>query len=375
MRERPWRTLYPRPASDSPEAGTQTIGREATNQIVVPGVSVSRCHARVDFRDGKARLTDMDSTNGTCVNGKSVSDAVLEPGDVVTLGEEVLTFRAESLVEQTLSNIERLRDTAIPVEAQAGAEHGTASSAMLSDVRSRLDKLDARCAPRQGDHGRAARRTAARAGRGPAGSGAQQRRLRPAPGIARPDGHPPRNLPRPELDSRHHELLATILDMALAVMKAERGFIMLYDPAAKQLVPRIARRMSADIGSDARTTFSRSIAEKVFRSGRAVATTDAQDDFDASLSVVNYAIKSAVCVPLAARGETCGVLYVDTQEHAVGFAKDDTMFLESLAAQASIALENARLYEELAGQKKNIESIVNSMADASSSPTPTTASR
>jgi hypothetical protein len=62
------------------------VGRHLACDVVVGDVSVSRRHARLSFRDGHWVLRDLDSTNGTRVNGKRVVRCRLEPGDRLSLG-------------------------------------------------------------------------------------------------------------------------------------------------------------------------------------------------------------------------------------------------------------------------------------------------
>jgi hypothetical protein len=66
------------------------IGRNPTCDIVLPGPAVSRQHARLNFRDGNWILQDLDSTNGTVVNGALVGRCKLQPGDRVIIGVEQL---------------------------------------------------------------------------------------------------------------------------------------------------------------------------------------------------------------------------------------------------------------------------------------------
>jgi pilus assembly protein CpaF len=58
--------------------------------VVIPGDTVSRRHARLVFRDGKWIIHDLESTNGTAVNGTYVGRCELYPGDQLVLGEERL---------------------------------------------------------------------------------------------------------------------------------------------------------------------------------------------------------------------------------------------------------------------------------------------
>lgn len=66
------------------------IGRNPVCDIVLSGPAVSRRHARLSFRDGSWILQDLDSTNGTVVNGALVGRCKLEPGDRVIIGDEQL---------------------------------------------------------------------------------------------------------------------------------------------------------------------------------------------------------------------------------------------------------------------------------------------
>jgi hypothetical protein len=66
------------------------IGRNPTCDIVLRGPAVSRQHARLNFRDGNWILQDLESTNGTVVNGALVGRCKLEPGDRVIIGDEQL---------------------------------------------------------------------------------------------------------------------------------------------------------------------------------------------------------------------------------------------------------------------------------------------
>ena len=66
------------------------VGRHDICDVVVGHPSVSRRHARLSFRDGHWVLRDLDSTNGTRVNGRRVVRCRLEPGDRLSLGSAEL---------------------------------------------------------------------------------------------------------------------------------------------------------------------------------------------------------------------------------------------------------------------------------------------
>jgi predicted component of type VI protein secretion system len=68
-----------------------TIGRDSTNGVAINDAEVSRRHARLNFQGGKYVLEDLGSTNGTFVNGQRLAGpVVLKPGDVVSLGEQIV---------------------------------------------------------------------------------------------------------------------------------------------------------------------------------------------------------------------------------------------------------------------------------------------
>ncbi|MFZ0090354.1 MAG: FHA domain-containing protein [Solirubrobacteraceae bacterium] len=66
------------------------VGRRDDCDVVLTGLTVSRRHARLRFRDGRWILHDLESTNGTRVNGRPVIRCQLLPGDRVMLGDESL---------------------------------------------------------------------------------------------------------------------------------------------------------------------------------------------------------------------------------------------------------------------------------------------
>lgn len=72
-----------------------TIGRAAENQIVLDSRDVSRHHARLTWTGNQLRVEDLNSTNGTRVNGTSVRLSDVRPGDELTFGSQTLTVEAQ----------------------------------------------------------------------------------------------------------------------------------------------------------------------------------------------------------------------------------------------------------------------------------------
>jgi hypothetical protein len=73
-----------------------TIGRSASNDIVIEIPEVSRQHARIEYAQGRFKITDLGSTNGTMVNGVRVTSRVIEDHDEIMLGTarlEIIPYR------------------------------------------------------------------------------------------------------------------------------------------------------------------------------------------------------------------------------------------------------------------------------------------
>jgi len=69
-----------------------TIGRHEDNDIVIDHMGVSGRHTRVAVDGQSVILTDLQSTNGTFVNGRRVEQVELRPNDWITIGRHILTF-------------------------------------------------------------------------------------------------------------------------------------------------------------------------------------------------------------------------------------------------------------------------------------------
>lgn len=82
-----------------------TMGREEGNSVQLNDERVSRFHVKIQDDQDKTVLTDLQSTNGTKVNGESVHLWVLRPGDVVTLGRTVLVFGSRDEIATRLAEL------------------------------------------------------------------------------------------------------------------------------------------------------------------------------------------------------------------------------------------------------------------------------
>ncbi|MGH9173849.1 MAG: FHA domain-containing protein, partial [Vicinamibacterales bacterium] len=72
--------------------GTIAIGRALDNDVIIDSAEVSRHHARIEVRNGVYQIVDLDSTNGTTVNGAPANHTGLNHGDVISLGTIAMEF-------------------------------------------------------------------------------------------------------------------------------------------------------------------------------------------------------------------------------------------------------------------------------------------
>ena len=91
------------------------------------------------------------------------------------------------------------------------------------------------------------------------------------------------------------------------------------------------------------------------QTGQAVLSEDAANDRNIPLSqsVVDFRIRSVMCAPLLiADGQGFGVIQLDTQDRNAKFTEDDLKLLVGVTNQASIAMENAKLHQDLVDQER-----------------------
>lgn len=86
-----------------------TIGREEGNVVRLNDERISRYHAKVQFDNGEIIITDLESTNGTRVNGTVVQIRRLRPGDRVGVGRSLLLFGSENEIAQRAATLNSLR--------------------------------------------------------------------------------------------------------------------------------------------------------------------------------------------------------------------------------------------------------------------------
>ncbi|MBI4865285.1 MAG: SpoIIE family protein phosphatase [Candidatus Riflebacteria bacterium] len=272
-----------------------TLGSKPDNDLVAPVKGVSRHHAQVVVKEGKFLLEDLDSTNFVFVNGQQVDKFWLKDGVVFTLGdyaailflEQVDDVKIRKFLDENLRDVEPKNTTRI---IHKNLPKTVKELEILIEVGSHINSTL-------------------------------------------------------ELKA----VLETIIDKTLTLIRADRGFIMLLENG--QLVPKIARNMETELIDDQRYAFSASFAKKVIeRKELLISTNVAEDPRYKSASIISHKILSIMSAPLKVQEEVIGCLYVDIRQSTRYFSEQDAAFFGALANQASIAIHNARLADNL---KKN----------------------
>ena len=141
------------------------------------------------------------------------------------------------------------------------------------------------------------------------------------------------------------ELLVLIVDHVVEICRAMRGCVMLLEgdeqPKLIYKVGRDARRAGI---SEADFKYSTTVAQRVLAERSPVVMTDTGTEL--SVSMVQMELQSIMCVPLVEKDQVLGLLYVDSRQQNREFAQSDLKLMESLTGHASVAIVNAKLYQE-----------------------------
>lgn len=143
-------------------------------------------------------------------------------------------------------------------------------------------------------------------------------------------------------------LLKYVVDEAVNLVGAERGCTVLARPNAA-LDFTVSSNQTGRESAYAEDQISTSVLNQVIESGQPLVLRDAMNnpDFSGAKSVVGLKLRSIMCVPLIAGGNTLGAVYVENRSVTGRFSEDDLPPLILFANQAAVAIENAVLNDEL----------------------------
>ena len=306
------------PAKDStiplPD-GEATLGRDPTNAVPVPDASVSRKHCllRRD-EDDRFQIKDLDSRNGTLVNGLAVKEQWLRHGDEIATGDSVFLFLLED------------EDQAVPPSRVEFDDSQPTAETKLIHPREVLYLQPDRLLREL-----------------PAGS-AVARNLNALLKISRVV-HAIRDL---------EELQAQLLDLTFEVVPAGRGAILLSDGAGLEFNCLYARTRQA--GQPQLVRVSRTIARQVMKDNVAILGVDvaASGALREVESLAASEVRSLLCVPLTVFQRVIGCIYLDSTNATNRFQEDHLQLVAAIAGISAVALDNARRLQWLEQENQRL---------------------
>ena len=296
-----------------PVAGTLTIGRDSTNSISLEDESVSPCHCRIHCAEGRFLLVDLDSESGTLVNGIPVTERVLSPSDQIAVGTSLFLFEFEKPESAVRSAVQ------LDEHFAAGARGQQLKNDELFYLHP--DSLAALPPPE-----RLARALSTLL------------KISTAIGSIR------------DVESLEWQLLGMIFD----VIPAERGAILLVEGTADGISSPVAWDRLA--GPDHPVHVSRDLARRVISEGISILENEGSTQ-DVSSEPIEHGSKpanSVLCVPLSAGGQVLGIIYLHSSNPTTVLSEDDLQLLAAIAGLAAIAIENARQFESLGIENRQL---------------------
>jgi len=296
--------------------GEVTIGREASNGIAIVDPSVSRKHCQLSAQDGRFRVRDLDSRNGTLVNGAAIEQRDLQHGDEIAAGDSSFLFLLEDADEDLTPSAGRVEFE----DAQATAE--TTIIHPRDVVYLQPDRL-----------------------------------VRELPATS----HVARNLNALLKISRivHairdlNDLQGQLLDLIFEVVPAGRGAILLADREGHEFNSMFARMRQT--GQSQLVKVSRTVARQVLEQGIAMLGSDVPGSSELRdvESLAASQVRSLLCVPLTVFQRVIGCIYLDSDSLGSRLTEEHLQLVTAIAGISAVALENARRLQWLEQENERL---------------------
>ena len=298
-----------------PLAGEEiTIGRESASSISLNHASVSRRHCLIRREQDDFKLFDLDSYNGTFVNGIPVKEQTLFHADQLRIGSIELLFLTEEGEQTTSGHLVRWDDSD-PLRQSARELlpetllHPTEQILITDPAHERM---------------------------------------------ARDLGVVLRIATRINQLRHTEELVREILDAVFEIIPVDRGAILL-GRGEKDFTSVYAKHRDQQ---NQPVRVSRTVVERVMRERVAVLTNDIQtsETLKSAESLMAAQISSLMCVPLIVVEKLLGAIYLDTSDPIVRFDEAHLQLLAGIAGMAAVSLENARQIEWLEDENSRLRS-------------------
>lgn len=287
-----------------PDGEPQLIGRSSEALPLSDG-TVSRRHAELTPDDGRWYLRDLESSNGTFVNGRRLGREPVElsPGDQIRCGSTLMVFGVGTDDDEDPSRVHLFGAHEMDVTVERSVDPNE-DSMILSEP----DPVRA-----ASDHLRVIYELTALT----------------ASALDRPT------------------LLDRIMDLVLREFRPDHGFILLKsDPADARsaLEPVVVRCREGPVAAG-RIPISQTIVTHVMTRGEGILSTNAMTDsrFRAGDSVQAYGIRSAICVPIPVGPRIAGVICIDSSMAHFTFTESQLRLLNAVGQHTGLALTGAEL--------------------------------
>src|SRR5262245_46412909 len=286
----------------------QLIGR-STEALPITDTTVSRRHAELTPDEGRWYLRDLESANGTFINGRKITEerVQLSPGDQIRCGSTLLVFAvAPDEKRNGGSPISMMPPEMfdVTVERQMASDAATMISAAADPVRAAADHLRVIYAL-----------TA---------------------------------LTASTIDRQ--ELLEKVMDLIFSEFRADRGFILLQERPTDRPDPAVVRyKVRPKTLDEGRIPVSRTIVQHTLERGEGILSTNAMNDdrFRSGDSVRDYGIRSAICVPIRTAERTFGVIHIDSSLASFSFTPQQLRLLNAVGQHTGLALQSAEALNQM----------------------------
>jgi transcriptional regulator with GAF, ATPase, and Fis domain len=291
-----------------------SIGRESASVVCLSHSSVSRRHCLIKRSGNEFVICDLESYNGTFVNGVPVKEQTLIHADQIKIGSIALIFLLGESEDTIADSLVQLDDSRVITQS---------TRQMRPEI---LLRQTEQALLQSTEHERVARDLSAL--------------LKISCRI---------NLLR-----HTNELQREILNSIFEVVPVDRGAILLSQ--GEQEFSSIYGRDREDENQPVH--ISRTVVDKVIAEGLAIFSNDIQtsETLSTAQSLVVAQITSLMCMPLIVFEKTIGVIYLDTSDPTVRFDEGHLRLLAGIAGIAAVSLENARQMEWLEGENIRLRS-------------------
>lgn len=312
---------------DKPEI---TIGRADENDIVLQDYRVSRKHAKIIKKSKAFYVHDLESSNGTQLNGKYVKRAKLKQDDEIQIGTSTIIFRTGEIPIESPSDTFELDGA---VDFEKWSQHTIDISPEESCNLNSQDLLNA--VGRQ------------KPGAKTVGKVDEIHALERMNKVLFVLYEISRQL---STTSDMKEIMVKIMDLIFKVIDADYGFLVLTgETETDSVIPIVVKSKVKQAGGAGELRASRTLINKVVTEKVALLTSNAMTDarFGAAESLITKQMRSAMCVPLWGKDKIIGAIQLHSTRAKNIFTKDSLELLKTIGCQMAMVIEQARLNDQI----------------------------